>query len=80
MLSPVIMMAVPVLPSISQFVYSKLKTVRNFNENEVRSSRTTVEMKKNFTFGKERHPSGSRKFPQLEKTQYHKVPEPRREG
>ena len=47
MLSPVIMMVVPILPSISQFVYSKLKTVRNFNENEVKSSRNTIEMERN---------------------------------
>jgi hypothetical protein len=80
MLSPVIMMVVPILPSISQFVYSKLKTLRNFNENEVKSSRNTIEMKRNFTFGKERHPFGSRKFPRLEKTSYHEVLKPHKEG
>jgi len=74
------MMVIPILPSISQFVYSKLKTLRNFNENEVKSSRKYYRNERNFTFGKERHPIGSRKFPRLEKTSYHKVLKPHKEG
>lgn len=74
--SPVIMMIVLILPSNSQL----FSALRNLMKMKWRVVQIQEKWKEKITFGKKRHPIGSRKFPQPVKTPYHKVPKPRKEG